>query len=206
MSPSTSLRTGLILASQSAGRLAMLRAAGVDVTAQPSSVDEDSIKSAMMSEGAKARDIADALAEAKAVKVSRKFPVDLVLGCDQMLVTVSGALLDKPENPEVAVAHLKLLSGATHRLVSAAVICEGGAPVWRIVDTAQMTVRVLSDGFIANYVDRYWEHIRHSVGCYRIEAEGAQLFSSVSGSQFTIIGLPLLPVLDYLRVRGMLLT
>lgn len=194
----------LILASQSAGRLAMLRAAGVDVMAQTPSVDEDSIKSAMMADGAKARDIADALAEAKAVKVSRKLPADLVLGCDQMLVTTDGEMLDKPENPEDAVGHLKMLSGKTHRLVSAAVICAGGAPVWRTVDTAQMTMRVLSDGFIDRYVDRYWEHIRHSVGCYRIEAEGAQLFSSVSGSQFSIIGLPLLPVLDYLRVRRIL--
>ncbi len=194
----------LILASGSAGRLAMLQAAGVDVIAQASSVDEDSIKSAMISDGAKARDIADALAEAKAVKVSRKIPAGLVLGCDQILVTAGGLMLGKPESREDAAAHLKLLSGTTHRLVSAAVMCEGGKPVWRIVDTAQMTMRVLSDGFIDDYVDLYWEHIRHCVGCYRIEAEGAQLFSGVSGSQFTIIGLPLLPVLDYLRVREIL--
>ena len=196
----------LILASQSAGRLAMLRAAGVDVTVQIPSVDEDSIKTAMTAEVAKPRDIADALAEAKAVKVSRKFSAGLVLGCDQILVTAGGIILDKPENADVAVAHLKLMSGATHRLVSAAVICEGGKPVWRIVDTAQMTMRELGDEFITHYVERHWEYIRHSVGCYRIEAEGAQLFSGVSGSQFTIIGLPLLPVLDYLRVRGLLPT
>ena len=196
----------LILASQSAGRLAMLRAAGVDVTVQIPSVDEDSIKTAMTAEVAKPRDIADALAEAKAVKVSRKFSGGLVLGCDQILVTAGGIILDKPENADVAVAHLKLMSGATHRLVSAAVICEGGKPVWRIVDTAQMTMRELGDEFITHYVERHWEYIRHSVGCYRIEAEGAQLFSGVSGSQFTIIGLPLLPVLDYLRVRGLLPT
>ena len=193
----------LILASQSAGRLAMLRAAGVDVTVQIPSVDEDNFKTTM-TEGAKPRDIADALAEAKAVKVSRKFPAGLVLGCDQILVTAGGIMLDKPESPEAAVTHLKLMSGATHRLVSAAVICEGGKPVWRVVDTAQMTMRELGDGFITQYVELYWEHIRHSVGCYRIEAEGVQLFSGVSGNQFTIIGLPLLPVLDYLRVRGLL--
>ncbi len=196
----------LILASQSAGRLEMLRAAGVDVEAQSSSVDEDSIKSAMIAEGAKARDIADALAEAKSVKLSRKFPTSLVLGCDQILVTADGMILDKPASCEVAAAHLKLLSGNSHRLISAAVMCESGTPVWRIVDTAQMTMRVLGEQFIDNYVAQYWEHIRHSVGCYRIEAEGAQLFTGVSGSQFTIIGLPLLPVLDYLRVRGKLPT
>jgi septum formation protein len=194
----------LILASQSAGRIAMLRAAGVAVDAHTPLVDEDSIKQAMAADGAKPRDIADALAEAKARKLSRKFPTDLVLGCDQILVTAEGELLDKPENIDEAKAHLAKLSGKSHRLISAAVICENGEPVWRIVDTAQMTMRPLSDAFIDDYVTQHWEHIRHCVGCYRIEAEGAQLFASVSGSHFTIIGLPLLHVLDYLRIRGLL--
>lgn len=196
----------LILASQSSGRAAMLRAAGVDIEPHASLVDEASIKDAMLANGAKARDIADALAEAKARKLSRKYPTALVLGCDQVLVTADGELLDKPENPDDARAHLELLSGKTHRLVSAAVMCENGEPVWRIVDTAQMAMRSLSAGFIEYYVDTHWDHIRHCAGCYRIEAEGAQLFANVSGSQFTIIGLPLLPVLDYLRVRGLLPT
>lgn len=194
----------MILASQSAGRLAMLRAAGVEVEAHPAAVDEDSIKQALATDGAKPRDIADALAEAKAVKVSRKFPSELVLGCDQILVTADGVLLDKPGTPDEAVAHLTLLSGAAHRLISAAVISEGGVPVWRVVDAAQLTMRTLSADFIQNYVAQHWQHIHHSVGCYRIEAEGAQLFSNIAGSQFTIIGLPLLPLLDYLRVRGLL--
>ena len=196
----------LILASGSAGRLAMLRAAGVDVETHVSAVDEDSVKAAVVGEGAKPRDIANALAEAKAVKVSRKFPGDLVLGCDQILVTADGELLDKPTNADDAIRHLQMLSGSTHRLVSAAVICDAGAPVWRIVDTAKMTMRILSQDFIERYVAEYWEHIRQSVGCYRIEAEGAQLFTGISGSHFTVIGLPLLPVLDYLRVRGKLLS
>ena len=196
----------LILASGSAGRLAMLRAAGVDVETHVSAVDEDSVKAAVVGEGAKPRDIANALAEAKAVKVSRKFPGDLVLGCDQILVTADGGLLDKPTNADDAIRHLQMLSGSTHRLVSAAVICDAGAPVWRIVDTAKMTMRILSQDFIERYVAEYWEHIRQSVGCYRIEAEGAQLFTGISGSHFTVIGLPLLPVLDYLRVRGKLLS
>ena len=182
----------------------MLRAAGIEVEPQPPLVDEDSIKSAMQAEGAKARDIADALAEAKARKVSRKFPTVLVLGCDQILVTADGGLLDKPESRETAKAQLAMLSGQTHRLISAAVICENSEPVWRIVDTATMKMRALSSAFIEDYVAICWEDIRHSVGCYQIEAEGAQLFASVSGSQFTIIGLPLLPVLDYLRIRGLL--
>lgn len=182
----------------------MLRAAGVDVTPLSASVDEDSIKAGLVAEGAKPRDIADALAEAKAIKVSRKYPTETVLGCDQILATVDGQLLDKPLSPDDAKVHLRLLAGKTHRLMSAAVIAENGQPVWRMVDTAQMTMRPLSDVFIDNYVGQYWDTIRHCVGCYRIEAEGAQLFSSVSGSQFTIIGIPLLGVLDYLRNKGMM--
>jgi septum formation protein len=194
------------LASQSAGRIAMLRSAGVEVEAHPALVDEARIKESLVANNAKPRDIADALAEAKARKVSRKFGSALVLGSDQILVTADGQILDKPESPDEACEHLALLSGKAHRLISAAVICENGEPVWRIVDTAQMVMRPLSDVFIDQYVDTNWEHIRHCVGCYRIEAEGAQLFASVSGSQFTVIGLPLLPVLDYLRLRGLLPT
>lgn len=194
----------LMLASQSAGRIAMLRAAGVEVDAHPALVDEASIKASLITNGAKARDIAGALAEAKARKVSGKYRTALVLGCDQILVTASGQILDKPESPDEAREHLAMLSGKKHNLISAAVIYENGKPLWRIVDTAQMTMRALSGHYIEQYVASYWENIRHCVGCYRIEAEGAQLFASVSGSQFTIIGLPLLPVLDYLRTRGLL--
>jgi len=196
----------LVLASQSAGRIAMMHAAGVAVEAMPALVDESSIKAALISTSAKPRDIADALAEAKAVKVSRKMREPLVLGCDQLLVSADGEVFDKPETANDARAHLAKLSGKAHRLISAAVICEAGEPVWRVVDTATMTMRPLSDAFIDQYVALYWEQIRHCVGCYRIEAEGAQLFNSVNGSQFTVIGLPLLPVLDYLRIRGLLPT
>jgi septum formation protein len=198
------LVTGLLLASQSAARMAMLRAAGVDVTCISAAVDEDAVKQGLITQSAKPRDIADALAEAKAIKISRKNPSELVLGCDQILVTADGQLLSKPDCADTAKTQLSALSGKPHRLISAAVICEGGYPVWRIVDSAQLTMRPLSDAFIDGYVGAHWDTIRHCVGCYRIEAEGAQLFSSISGSQFTIIGLPLLPVLDYLRVRGLL--
>nr|WP_281346901.1 nucleoside triphosphate pyrophosphatase [Sphingorhabdus profundilacus] len=196
----------MILASQSTGRVAMLRAAGVPLEAMPALVDEASIKESLAATGAKPRDIADALAEAKARKISGKFSAALVLGCDQIAVTAEGKILDKPESPADARAHLAQLSDKTHRLITAAVICEAGEPVWRIVDSAQMAMRPLSPSFIDKYVTDYWDQIRHCVGCYRIEAEGAQLFKSVSGNQFTIIGLPLLPVLDYLRIRGLLPT
>lgn len=182
----------------------MLNAAGVSVEAVPSLIDEQSIKASLVESGAKPRDIADALAEAKARKISYKMPTDMVLGCDQICVGPDGYIFDKPDTPDDARAHLAQLSGKVHRLLSAAVICEQGKAVWRIVDTAQMTMRNLSPQYIDDYVATYWDEIRHCVGCYRIEAEGAQLFASVSGSQFTIIGMPLLPLLDYLRIRGLL--
>jgi septum formation protein len=191
----------LILASQSSGRLVMLRAAGVYVEPIAAMLDETSLIDGLTADGAKPRVIAGQLAEAKAIKVSRKIPTALVLGADQILVTADGKILQKAENIEQAEIQLAMLSGATHRLISAAVICEGGNPIWRIVDTATLTMRPLSAGFIIDYVGRNWNDIQHCVGGYQIEGAGAQLFSSIVGSQFTVIGLPLLHVLDYLRIR-----
>ena len=192
----------LLLASKSSARLAMLSAAGVSLEAAAPMVDEDSIRAAMLADGACARDMADALAEAKAVKMSRKYPETLVLGSDQILERGDGAILGKAESPDEAKEALSQLSGQTHRLYSAAVIAEAGKPVWRHIDKAALTMRPLNAGFIDYYVERYWEEIRPCVGCYRIEAEGVQLFSRVEGSQFTVMGMPLLEILDYLRVRG----
>jgi septum formation protein len=194
----------IILASQSSGRLNMLRNAGVSVEALPAMVDEASLIEALTAQQAKPRDIADQLAEAKATKISRKIPTALVLGADQILVTAQGDILQKASSPDEAEVQLAQLSGTSHRLISAAVIGENGNPVWRIIDTATLTMRDLSAGFIIDYVARNWTQIQHCVGGYQIEGEGAQLFSSITGSQFTIIGLPLLPVLDYLRIRKVL--
>ncbi|ODU22287.1 MAG: septum formation protein Maf [Sphingomonas sp. SCN 67-18] len=194
----------LILASQSAGRRAMLNAAGVPHDAMAAGVDEDAAKASLRAGGISARDLADALAELKAVKLSRRHPAALVLGCDQTLALDDGRLLDKAPDRAAAAAQLRALSGRTHSLYSAAVIAEGGEAVWRSVDRAKMTVRPLSDAFIDDYLDMDYANAAGCVGCYRIEGPGAQLFSRVEGSQFTIIGLPLLPLLDYLRIRGML--
>ena len=192
----------LILASKSAARLAMLESAGVELHGVAPMVDEDAIRSALAAENSKARDISDALAEAKAVKISKRYPGALVLGSDQILESENGEILTKAETPDQACEKLAALSGKTHRLYSAAVIAEGGRPAWRHVDKAVMTMRVLSDAFINNYVAQYWEEIRPCVGCYRIEAEGLQLFEKVEGDHFSIQGMPLLPILDYLRIRG----
>ncbi len=194
----------LVLASTSASRQAMLRAAQVPFEAVAPNVDEREIKASMVAAGAGAREVADALAELKACKVSRRLPGALVLGSDQILECDNGTLLDKPEGRDGAAAHLRRLMGRDHRLVCGAVIALDGQPVWRVVDTARLSMRTLSDAFIAAYLDLEGEAVLSSVGAYRIEGPGAQLFTRIDGDHFTVMGLPLLPVLDYLRVRGVI--
>jgi septum formation protein len=196
----------LILASTSAARREMLVRAGVQADAMAPMVDEEAIKKALLAEGLGARDIADALAEAKAMKLSGKNPTALVIGTDQTLTLEDGSMLDKPVDPEQAKAQLAVMAGKTHKLFSAAVVAEAGAPVWRFVATSQMTVRPLSEAFIDSYVDQHWDDIRHCVGCYQIEAAGVQLFSQIQGSHFDIMGLPLLPLLGFLREREIVAT
>ena len=195
----------ITLASQSAARAAMLTAAGVSITASAANVDEEAITAGLAAEGASAARVTDALAEVKAVKVSRRVP-GLVLGADSIVVTADGRFLAKPGSRDGAAAQLRGLSGTTHQLVSAAVIAEGGVAVWRATDSARLTMRTLSDAFIADYLDRADPGIIHCVGSYHIEGIGAQLFTRIDGDQFTIRGLPLLAVLDYLRLRGELAT
>lgn len=192
----------IVLASQSASRRAMLAAAGVPFEAIAAGVDEDAAKAALAY--LKPRDLADALAELKAVKISQRCPDALVLGSDSVVALADGSLLDKPATRDEAADHLARMAGARHQLWSAAVIAEGGGAVWRHVEAATMHVRPLSSGFIEAYLDREWPAISGCVGCYRIEGLGAQLFTRIEGSQFTVLGLPLLDVLDYLRVRGVL--
>ena len=193
----------LILASTSEIRARMLRNAGLQFTTQSPRVDEDMVKSGLLAEGAPSRDIADKLAELKALKIAARHPDALVIGSDQVLEH-AGRLFSKPASPEEARAQLAELSGSTHNLLSAAVICHEARPVWRHVGTAKLTMHRLSPGFIAEYVDRTWPSIQHSVGGYKIEEEGVRLFSHIEGDHFTIEGLPLLPLLSYLAQRGTL--
>ena len=195
----------ITLASQSAARAAMLTAAGVSFTASAANVDEEAITASLLAERASAARVADTLAEVKAVKVSRRV-AGLVLGADSIVVTADGRFLAKPESRDGAAAQLRDLSGTTHQLVSAAVIAEGGVAVWRATNSARLTMRALSDAFIADYLDRADPGIIYCVGSYHIEGIGAQLFTRIDGDQFTIRGLPLLAVLDYLRVRREMMT
>ena len=197
------MNTPIILASSSETRADMLRAAGIDIDIQPARVDETSLKAALISEGAIARDIADALAEAKARRVANRNPEAFVLGADQVL-TCQGQLFDKPETLDAARKQLRALRGQTHELLSAAVIYHQGQPIWRHVGSAQLQMRNFSDSFLEDYVEREGRNLFATVGAYQLEKRGAQLFSSVRGDYFTILGLPLLEVLNFLRVREIL--
>ncbi|NIJ15966.1 Maf family protein [Sphingobium vermicomposti] len=194
----------IVLASQSSSRRALLQAAQVPFEALSPGVDEEAAKEALRADGLDARALADALAELKALRVSRRVAGALVLGCDQTLSLSDGTMIDKAEDRADAERILKLLSGKVHHLHSAAVIVMNGEPIWRHVERVRMTVRPLSDAFITSYLDNEWDQCRWCVGCYRIEGPGAQLFSRIEGSQFAIQGLPLLPLLDFLRIRGVL--
>lgn len=193
----------LILASTSSIRSDLLRNAGVGFNAVAPRVDEEMIKQSLIAEDATPRDIADALAEAKARKVSGKHPGGLVLGCDQV-ADFKGVVISKPESQEDARDQLRALRGGQHMLHSAAVIYEDSEPIWRHVGTARLRMRDFSDDWLDGYILRNWDSIRHSVGGYKLEEEGVRLFSGIQGDYFTILGLPLLELLNYLTLRGAL--
>ncbi|MDU8942533.1 Maf family protein [Ovoidimarina sediminis] len=191
----------LILASGSEIRREMLERNGVACEVHPARIDEETVKAALLADGHKARDVADALAELKAARIAARFPDRLVLGADQVL-ECDGRLFSKAENRDAAQAQLEELSGKTHLLHSAAVIFEEARPVWRQVSSVRMTMRALSPDRITSYLETAWPRVASSVGCYQIENDGAQLFAQIHGSHFAILGLPLLEVLSYLTLRG----
>jgi septum formation protein len=165
-------------------------------------VDEEATKTGLLAEGASPREVADALAEMKAVKVSTKRP-GLVIGADQTL-DFAGRLIDKVETLDQARALLLELRGQTHKLHSAVVVARDGKPIWRVVQSAKLSVRPFSDAWLDGYLARRGEHILHCVGCYELESEGVQLFDAIDGDYFTILGLPLVGLLDFLRLHGAL--
>lgn len=193
----------VILASKSQSRAALLAGAGVEFETAGSGVDEHAAKLALLGEGATPREVADALAELKAVKVSRARPGALVIGADQTL-DLGGVLYDKADTVEEARLRLTDFRGKTHKLHAAVVVALDGAPIWRELPSASLTMRDFSDAFLDAYMARYGEEVLSSVGCYQLENGGMQLFSDIRGDYHTILGLPLLGLLDLLRRYGAL--
>ncbi|MEM9287292.1 MAG: Maf family protein [Sphingomonadales bacterium] len=193
-----------ILASASPARRQVLEKARLTFEVKPSGVDEDELKASFKAENMRARDMADALAEAKAIKVSARMPDALVLGGDQILVC-NDVLFDKPPDMEHAAAHLMALSDKWHTLETAIVLAEEGRSIWRHVTRAKLKMRPLSQETISAYLAAVGPAVLSSVGAYQLEGLGAQLFERIDGDFFTILGLPLLPLLQQLRLRGMVM-
>jgi septum formation protein len=188
----------LILASASPARAALLQGAGVAIEVMPARIDEDAVKASFEAEGAGPRDLADALAAMKAQRVSARLPGALVLGADQVL-DCDGRRFDKPRDAAEARAQLLELRGRQHRLHSAAAVARDGAVIWRHVGLARLTMRPFTDAFLDRYVAAEGERLTQSV--YRLEGPGAQLFSQVQGDYFTVLGLPLLELMGFLRAQ-----
>jgi septum formation protein len=196
------LNARIVLASQSSARKVVLSGAGVTFEAASPGVDEDVIKRDLLASGATPREVAEALALAKALALPRAAD-ELVIGADQTL-EFEGRLYDKVATLAEARERLKLLRGRTHRLEAAVVVAKAGAPIWRETATAALTMRDFSDAFIEHYLEQEGDQALGSVGCYRLEGMGAQLFSHIDGDYFSILGLPMLGLLELFRREGAL--
>lgn len=188
----------LILASSSASRQMLMRNAGLTFSAIPADIDERALDEQLERDGASPEEVALELARAKALAVGALYPEALVLGCDQTMA-LGARVYHKPKTMAEAEGHLLSLSGKVHRLNSAAVLVRHGEVVWQIVSSAELTVRTLSAEFVSRHLQRVGEKALSSVGAYQLEGEGIQLFTSIEGDYFTILGLPLLPLLSKLR-------
>lgn len=193
----------VILASKSTARAQLLAGAGVKFETVSSGVDEDAAKLELLAECAAPREIAGVLAELKAVAVSAASPGALVIGADQTL-DFDGRLFDKALTLQEAEQRLRLLCGRSHELHAAVVVAKDGAVIWRATETAALHMRPFTDAFLSGYLERNADDVLSSVGCYRLEGEGVQLFDRIDGDYFTILGLPMLGLLQLLREHGVL--
>ncbi|WP_085787383.1 Maf family protein [Ketogulonicigenium robustum] len=197
------MATDIVLASGSAIRAQLLQQSRVPFRVVSARIDEETITESLIGEGAKPRDIADALAEMKAIRGAARAPGALVIGCDQVL-DLGGSLLSKPMSPEEALSQLQSMRGKVHKLLSAAVIYHDNAPQWRHVGEVRLAMRDVSDAYLQDYVARNWPAIGDCVGAYQLEGEGVRLFTRIDGDYFNVLGMPLLEILSYLALRGII--
>jgi septum formation protein len=195
----------LLLASASPTRRRLLQQAGLEFSAEAAPIDEEEAKRALEAEGAEGDALAETLAELKARAVSRRHPGGFVIGADQVL-DCEGRRYDKPADEAAARAQLMALRGRTHQLISAVAVLRDGERLWHHIDRARLTMRPFSPAFLDDYLRKSLPGILGSVGAYQLEGLGAQLFSRIEGDYFTILGLPLLPLLDFLRPHGLVPT
>jgi septum formation protein len=194
----------LVLASASTSRHGLLTGAGLVFEARPAAVDEEQIKLAAQAEGLPAGEAALLLAAAKAERIARRDPDALVIGCDQLLVC-EDRWFDKPPDIAGAAEHLRALSGRVHVLETAVVAWRGGRQIWQHLERPRLTMRPLSEAFIAAYLALDGAAVLGSVGAYRLEGPGVHLFNRIEGEHSAILGLPLLPLLGFLRQHGVML-
>ena len=197
------MTTGIILASKSQIRSELLLKAGLKFTAIDANIDEKEVKSSYINKGYSARDLADILAAMKAKKLSCKYLDKLVIGCDQIM-ECNGQILSKANNPTDLADQLKFLRSKSHTLYSACVVYFANKAEWRFIGSATITMRNLSDEYISKYVDDNWDEVKHCVGGYKIENSGISFLSKINGDYFSILGLPIIQLLDYLVNRGVL--
>jgi septum formation protein len=195
----------IVLASASAARAALLAGAGLELQRDPADVDEEAIKSALRRDGVDAGRAAMALAEAKALRAASRRPGALVIGADQMLV-LEERWFDKPRSEDDARAHLLALRGRRHELVTAACVARDAAVLWQRLERPSVFMRAFSDAFLEAYLAAVGDDVLTTVGGYRLEGLGAQLIARVEGEYFSVLGLPLLPLLEFLRTEGVVPT
>ena len=194
---------GIVLASKSQIRSLLLEKSGIEFSTVDPAIDEKEVKLSYISNNYPTRDIADVLADMKARKISNRFPDSIVIGCDQIL-DFNSKILSKAKDQDELIHQLKQLQGNKHKLHSACVVYNAQKPEWRFIGSVSMTMRNLSDRYISKYVQDNWDDIKHSVGGYQLESSGISLFSKIDGDYFSVLGLPIIQLIDHLLNRGVI--